>query len=333
MGVHLAAGVATAVGSLPHTDADAAADFVLERLPELPAIPSLPRRSPHEGILAHGLAGVAGIEIGDDGEVRVVVDRLDPSNPPALDLGDEAFGGLRAFLAAAAGRQGPVKWQVVGPVTLGLALGRRGAPPDVAFRVAADAVRAHLRSVYEWVADALPGCRQVVVIDEPGFCGVMDPGFPLPPEMAIDLASGALAAIEQKAVTGVHCCSEGDLAAIAAAGPAILSLPAVPALVEAGGHVCSFLEAGGWIAWGAVPTDGPVGTCVDRSWRDLSALWCSLVQVGCDAARVRSQAIVTPACGLAFHDEAQASSVLRLTVEIAERVREQAAASRVTVGA
>jgi hypothetical protein len=333
MGVHLAAGVATAVGSLPHTDAVAAADFVLERLPELPAVPSLPKRSPHEGILAHGLAGVAGVDVGDDGGVRIDVDQLDPSVPPALDLEHEAFGGLRAFLAAAAGRTGPVKWQVVGPVTLGLALARRGAPPELAFRVAAAAVRAHLRAVHTWVADALPSCRQVVVIDEPGFCGVMDPGFPLPPEMAIDLASGALAAIEQQAVTGVHCCSEGDLAAIAAAGPAILSLPAVPALVDAGGHVCSFLEAGGWIAWGAVPTDRPVGTCADRHWRDLSALWCSLVQVGCDAGRVRGQALVTPACGLALHDEAQAASVLRLTVEIAERVREQAAASRVTVGA
>ena len=332
MKVHLPAGVATGVGSLPHTDATAAADFVLELLPDLPAVPSLPMRSPRERILAHGLAGVGGIEIDDEGDVHVDVDRLDPSSPSRLDLADDAFGGLRAFLAAAAGRRGPVKWQVVGPVTLGVALVRRGAPADVAFGVAAGAVREHLRAVHGWIAEALPGCGQVVVIDEPGFCGVMDPGFPLPPETAIDLASGALAAIEQHAMTGVHCCSKGDWAAIAAAGPAILSLPVVPALLEVGGHLCTFLDAGGWIAWGAVPTERPVAGA-DRHWRDLSALWCSLVQVGCDPVRLRNQAIVTPACGLALHDDTQAASVLRLTVEIAERVHEQAAATRVTVGA
>jgi hypothetical protein len=333
MKVHLAAGVATGVGSLPHCDANAAAEFVLDLLPDLPAVPSLPRRSPHERILAHGLAGVPGVEIDDDGDVRLDADHLDPTVTPRLDLEQDAFGGLRAFLNAAAGRKGPVKWQVVGPVTLGVALVRRGAPVDVAFAVAAGAVRQHLQVVHGWIADGLPGCGQVVVIDEPGFCGVMDPGFPLPPETAIDLASGALAAIEQQAMTGVHCCSEGDLAAIAAAGPAILSLPADPALIEVGGHLCSFLDAGGWIAWGAVPTDRPVGAGADRHWRELSALWCSLVQAGCDAGRLRNQAIVTPACGLALHDDTQAASVLRLTVEIAERVHEQAMTRHVTVGA
>ena len=97
------------------------------------------------------------------------------------------------------------------------------------------------------------------MIDEPGFSGVLEPGFPIPPDTAIDLASGALAAIEQLAMMGVHCCADGDLAAIAATGPSILSVPVSGALVEVAGHLCSFLDAGGWIAWGAVPTDGPVG--------------------------------------------------------------------------
>ena len=42
MKVHVPAGVATGVGSLPHIDAAAAAEFVLLHQPDLPAIPSLP---------------------------------------------------------------------------------------------------------------------------------------------------------------------------------------------------------------------------------------------------------------------------------------------------
>ena len=160
MEVRMPAGVVTGVGSLPHTDARAAADFVLELLPELPAIPSLPQRSPAERILAHGLVGVRGVMIDDAGEVRVDIDRLDPLAAIRLEPEHDAFGGLRAFLDAAVGRRGPVKWQVVGPVTLGLALMRRGAPPALAFDVAIRAVREHLRTVRQWVADALPDARR-----------------------------------------------------------------------------------------------------------------------------------------------------------------------------
>ena len=323
MKVRVPAGVATGVGSLPHTDAAAAADFVLRLQPDLPAVPSLPMRSPAERILAHGLVGVRGVSIDDTGDVRIDADRLDPLAAIDLDPAHDAFGGLRGFLSAAAGRRGPVKWQVVGPVTLGLALVRRGTPPALAFDVAVRVVREHLRAVRQWVADALPACPQVVVIDEPGFSGVMDPGFPVPPDTAIDLVSGALAAIEAQAVMGVHCCAEGDWAAIAATGPLILSLPAQPALLEVAGHLASFLEAGGWVAWGAVPTDRPVGTA-DRYWTNLSALWCSLVGQGCDPVRLRTQALVTPACGLALHDVAQAEHVLLLTNELARRVHAQA---------
>jgi hypothetical protein len=170
------------------------------------------------------------------------------------------------------------------------------------------------------------------VIDEPGFSGVMEPGFPIPPDTAVDLASGALAAIEQQAMMGVHCCAEGDWAAIAATGPTILSIPAEQVLTEVAGHLGAFLDAGGWIAWGCVPTDRPVGPS-SRYWRDLSSLWCTLVQLGCDAARLRAQAMVTPACGLALHGVEQAAAVLRLTNDLAERMQAQCATPHLPVGA
>ena len=104
------------------------------------------------------------------------------------------------------------------------------------------------------------------------------------------------------------------------------------ALVEVAGHLCSFLDAGGWIAWGAVPTDGPVGRSPDRYWRELSALWCALVLQGCDPAGCAPAPSSRPACGLALHDEDQAATVLRLTNEVARKVQEQDLTSRLTVG-
>lgn len=331
--LRLPPGVVTGVGSLPHTDAAAAAAYVLERTPDLPAIPSLPRRSPHETMLGQAVVGVRGVRVTPDGGLDVDVSRMDATAKITPDLGHEAFGGLRAFLETARGRTQPVKWQFTGPVTLGLALTRQGVPAALAFDVAIRAVRVHLRALHKAVSEAMPLAHQVVVLDEPGMTAVLCPGFPVPPDSAIDLVSGALAAVEGTATAGVHCCGDGDWAALLATGPGLASMPVSADLVKVAGYLSAFLERGGWVAWGAIPTDRPVGTSADRYWRELTDLWCQLVSAGCDAVRLRRQAIITPACGLGLHDPSQADRVLRLAAEVGTRAGSQAAATRIMLGA
>jgi len=335
MRIELPTGAAMGVGSLPHRDAAAAVELVLTATPALPAIPSLPQRSPLEGMLAQGAVGMPGVHVDEDGQLHLNPlgrDRLDPDRPVETDLDSEAFGGFRAFLAAARGREGPVKWQVTGPVTLGLALVRAGAEASRAFAAATTAVRSRLSALAAAVADAMPRAPQLVVVDEPGLSGLSEPGFPLAADPAADLVSGALAVLEPHHVVGVHCCGPTDIGAVLAAGPAVLSVPAVPSLLASAGTLSAFLDSGGWVAWGAVPT-GPLGTGGDRWWRALADLWCELVRAGCDPVRLRRQALVSPACGLALHTDEQAVQVLDLTRQIAVKVRQQAAAARFSVGA
>jgi hypothetical protein len=337
MTVHLTAGAATGIGSLPHLDASAAAHLVLDRLPDLPAIPSLPQRSPAESMLGQVAAGVPGVAVAGGGRLLVDVPRLDPSARVVTDVDGDAFVGLRTFLvtAAAAGYRGPVKWQLTGPVTFGLGLVHAGVPADIAFAVAGRAVREHLLAVQIAVATALPGCPQVVLVDEPAMSGIMEPGFPLHPDHAIDLVSSALAVIDADpdALAGVHCCGHGDWAVILGTGPGVLSLPVRADVAAVAGYLAEFLEGDGWIAWGAIPTDGPVAPTADRYWRDLAELWCSLVQSGCDPARLRRQALVTPACGLGLHDVDAVGRILDLVDDVADRVHGQAVATRLSIGA
>jgi hypothetical protein len=42
---------------------------------------------------------------------------------------------------------------------------------------------------------------------------------------------------------------------------------------------------------------------------------------------------VTPECGLALHDLAQADRILRLTRRLADRVSDQVVATRISIGA
>lgn len=329
----LSAGAATSIGSLPHDDTEEAAAFIVEHQPELPAAPSLPSRSPLEGMIAQAAWGVAGVTVAGDGSVTVDPDRLDPEAPLRHPVGGEPFAGLRTFLRRTAGRTEPIKLQLTGPITLGLALCQAGAPHDLAFGVASAAVRSRAAALLDAAAAASPDAPLVVFLDEPGLTACGDARFPLHLDDTIDLVSGALAVLETVAVTGVHCCGPTDWRAVTLAGPRILSLPIDAGVDQSAGALGAFLDGGGWIAWGAVPTVGPVGDDGDLLWRRLAAVWCDLVRAGCDPVQLRAQSLITPACGLALHDVHQAAHLLALTRVVAERAADQAAGARFSVGA
>lgn len=321
-----------AVGSLPHLSFVDAITLSVSST-DIVTIPSLPKRSPAESMIAQALIGIDGVTAGQYGSIAVDPVRINSSSPVRTDLDHAAFGAFRSFLSCAAEFSGPVKWQMVGPITLGMSLTRAGVPATVAFEVAGRAVRGHVQNLLTAVAEALPHNQQIVVLDEPEFGAIREPGFPLAPDVAIDLLSGVLATIEPLAISGVHCCGTADFSSLVAAGPALVSVPASLNLVDSAGYIQRFLERGGWIAWGAVPTDGPIPLSAERPWKKLCELWCQLVQRGCNPALLRQQSLITPACGLGLHSPVVAERVLRINAELSARVRDQAAATRFAFGA
>lgn len=325
-------GIATGMGGLPHRDAAEAAEFVLEQM-ELAAIPTLPRRSPAEGSIAQAMVGMRGITVGQYGSISVDPARVDPLAPVVTDLHHDAFGGFRAFLEAARGRSGWVKWQVVGPVTLGQALMRAGVPMSVAFEAAVRCVRQRVEHLAAAVDTALPYCDQLVFVEEADLANLMDSGFPVAPDTAIDLVSGALAAVESVGVAGLHVCGLADIPSQLATGPAVLSVPVRAEVLESAGYLLRYMERGGFVAWGVVPTSGPIPTSAERPWRHLSKLWCDMVGLGADPALLRRQSIITPECGLSPHTPSVALRVHRIAAEVSSRVRDQASATGWVLGA
>ncbi|MEO7398411.1 MAG: hypothetical protein ABIW84_07595 [Ilumatobacteraceae bacterium] len=325
-------GMSMAIGSLPHLSLVDAVTLSVSST-DIVTIPTMPKRSPAESMIAQALVGIDGVTVGQYGAIAVDAARINTHSGVRTDLTNDAFGGLRSFLSCAEDFAGPVKWQIVGPLTLGLALMRAGVPASTAFDVAVRAVRAHVQNLLDAVTMALPDNEQIVVLDEPEFGSVREPGFPVAPDVAIDLLSGALAAIEPSAIAGVHCCGDADWAALMAAGPALLSMPARSSLIDSAGYIQRYLERGGWIAWGAVATDGPLPMSADRPWKKLCELWCQLVQRGCSPALLRQQSLITPECGLGNHSPHVAERILLINAELSRRVRDQAAATRFAFGA
>lgn len=337
------------IGSLPHTDPDAAAAFAVGEY-DIATVPSLPNRSPAEGMLAQAAASLPGIGAlatldgltlldATESPMPVGAIRADPLIADEVevdvDLEGDAFAGLRAFLDLfeAIGHDGkPVKWQFVGPVTLGVALHRAGLDVAEAFPLAARVVRENIVAISEAIADVLPTSEQIVVLDEPSMTALMSPAFPIAPDEADDLISTAMAAAGDR-IVGVHCCGPCDIATLLASGPKLISVPVHDELADYAGYLARFLDDGGLIAWGVVPVDRPVGPSSDRYWQALAELWCALVERGVDATLLRRNALISPMCGLANHQVSQARRLSRLSGEVARKVKDQAAATRFALGA
>jgi methionine synthase II (cobalamin-independent) len=328
-------GAVTSIGSLPHTDAHEAAAFVLAAHPVLPAAPQLPRRSPLEGMIAQAVRHLPGVTVAADGALSVDLDALDPAAVGPTTIDGPSHRGLLAFLDAVAGRTAPVKLQLTGPVTVARALFEAGAPRPLAIAVAAAGVRAYADALLSLVREKLPEAPLLVLVDEPGLARTMEgPSGEVDVEEVVDHLSSVLAVLEEHAVTGVHCCGPTDWQMPSAAGATVLAMPVEHDWVLASaGAINAHLDRGGWIAWGVVPTHEPLGADPDRLWRRLSATWCELVQAGCDPIELRTQALVTPACGLAGHGVSQAAHALHLASDIAARVTDQAVAVRLSAGA
>ncbi|HVM39904.1 MAG TPA: hypothetical protein VM618_03880 [Acidimicrobiia bacterium] len=328
----LTAGAATAMGSLPHRDPLEAARLALAATPRLPASPQLPNRSAHEGMLVQWLRALPEVVVAPDGAgFELDGDRI---GEPSPELDGEAHGGFLAFVDEAAAQAEPpsaVKTQLTGPLTLGMALADAGMPAPIAFERAAALVEGWAEVVTGHLDRRLSNTQPVVFLDEPALTAWQVGEGPIAREEAVDLLSSVLAGID--AVVGVHVCGDGDRRMAIEAGPEIVGVVAGPDVLPDAIAIGRYLDGGGWVAWGAVPTDRPVGDHAEHWWKALVGVWCELTVAGCDPVLLRQQSLITPACGLAGHGEEQAARVLDLAVEIGERVREQAVATRLSVGA
>ena len=288
---------ATAVGSLPHRDPVEAAELVLRALPDLPAAPQLPNRAAGELMLSQAADGLAGVTVTADGALDVDRDTLGVAD--VATFGDACWDGLLTFLRLTKDREGPVKLQLTGPVTLAVALVRGGAHANQAIRVASDAVRLRAAALL----DMADNDQVVLCLDEPAMADA-HPAIAVE-DVVVDVVEG----FAPTTVGGVHCCGDADWDTVLSRLPvnAVASIPlaAVPAAATA-----HFLARGGTVAWGAVPTTPPYVTDADDLWERLRPVLRDVINSGCTEDAVRTQSWITPECGLAGLTEAVAEDAL-----------------------
>ena len=332
-------GAATGVGSLPHRSVHDAAALRPARV--RPAgDPDAAAPLAGRGMIAQALVGIDGVTLGQYGSIAVDVDAPRPEAPgraPTSATTPSAACGRSSPTPRRGGSAARSSGSSSGPVTLGVALdaGRRAAPTPRSPSPCAPCA-SHLAALAD--RRGRRRCRsrrRSSWLDEPWFGELMQPGLPDRPR------PGDRPAVERdgRCRAGRHRRRallrrrRHRLAAGRRAGRCCRSR-SHPQLVDVAGYLAPVPRDGGRIAWGVVPTDGPIPTSSERPWRQLSDVWCELVSRGCDpVAAAPAQPRHARSAGSGCTRRRSPTGSCGLTREIGRRVNEQAVASRFALGA
>ena len=325
----LGAGMSVLVGSQPHPTMDEAIRAQVHAGIDLLTMPELILTGAQEGLLARGLLPLPEVNVDSLGNIELDVERMQEPLPSPSEWISE---NERIFLSHPLVAQSHgVKVQTVGPLTGATALIRAGMDPAQARTRAMQAGRARVSALSEALHRANPMGVRMVMVDEPVLATNIRDAAQI--EVDADLISGVLQAAERTTQTGIHCCGNVGLDTAFAAGCDVLCVVPTPDIFDHLAAIIRHTEADGYFAWGAVSTNGPVPEHADHSWESLVRVWCELSNRGVDPLLLRTQALLSPECGLGLHSASAAERVMEIVSELRGRVRDQVVATRLSLGA
>lgn len=341
--------IATGIGSLPHTDPIEAVQIVKRFFPDMPHWPQLPVNNSAEGLIGQYIAPLVRLGLVDkestsspffvrqsswldqltefyDQYLRVSEgdnEALSYFNfPPEYAKGFWAFidelsndGFLNAKF---------IKGQVTGPITLGLQLtdqNKRSSYYDEELR---DIVVKSIALQASWQVKTLSKFETPVVIfiDEPGLYAYgQSTHITLNKQEIIDELNIIVDIIHSSGGTaGIHVCASTDWGMLLESRIDILNFDAFEyfsTLSLYPEQIRSFLQRGGVLAWGIVPTSEKVLTYdADQLAQMLNGHIETLVGKGIDRDALCKQIMITPSCGVGTLKVETAKKVYRLTQEL-----------------
>jgi len=331
----------TAIGSMPYTNPDEACSIIMKYLPDIPAWPQLPQRSPKEDMIIQFSEGFPGVVIDGDkihiepsadfeSELEQIYIDCEQDNARGYGTSTEYAAGLHAFLSKAAGSK-IVKGQVTGPITWGLRVTSQDGLGILYDETLAETAAKFLRLKASWQENILREIspNTIIFVDEPYLVSLGSVFTPIPEEKVPILLEEVIKGI--KGVKGLHCCGNTNWSVLLDTAIDILSFDAYNYASSLSTHsdkVKSFLERGGSIAWGIVPNEEEALAKESLpSLRDrMEEAMAPFTRDGVKFRQLIAQGLITPSCGLESLSPEAASQALELTAKLSRDLRSRYAA-------
>lgn len=333
----------TGIGSLPHHNVDTALAFSFRM--GIPFLPQIPIRNPWEYMIPQALEGLPGLQTEKDGVVTLDVDIWRSRSAAFSERLTEAFSAsasdrasFELFEPSAAisscwqpfiwelceSRAPMAKIQIAGPMTAqwvlklsdGESLEKNPELSTQIYRLVLARSLAMTRRLQTH------GVQPLLYLDEPGLYALSSSN----PRHVLALQELRLlvqTVRKEGVLVGIHCCSNTDWSAVLGLGLHYLSLDTELSmknlLANHGDQVEAFLRAGGRFSLGVIPTarsSVPSSLSVHEIFARLldtfGEHWGAKPEL---VRRALSQAVYTPACGLALHSVTDSEFVLEALSE------------------
>ncbi|HEY87390.1 MAG TPA: methionine synthase [Dehalococcoidia bacterium] len=330
----------TIIGTMPHTDPQAACSQVLRYVKDIPAWPQLPKRSYMENMYVQFSQGFPGVVVKED---SIYIDRSQDLNKPLeklyaaylendadqFPISPDYATGLHSFLSLATLSPRTVKGQITGPVTWGLTVTDDSRRSIIYDDVLGDALPRFLRLKAAWQEKALSQIcpNTIIFVDEPYMAAFGSVSVPLSKERVISLLEEVFSGIT--GLKGVHCCGNTDWSVLLETSVDIVSFDTynyAQSLSLYPSEVKKFLDRKGAIAWGIVPNNEEalakesVASLKDR----LEEAMAPFTRKGIRFRQLLEQGLLTPSCGLAsLASEEAVDRALELLAQLSVTIRKR----------
>ena len=337
--------ITTGIGSFPHQDEKEVFRLIFKNFPEIPFWPQLPKRSFLEGMVVQYSEGFPSLRWnekeqrvwietsqGFEKEIEKFYQRFEEDDLEPYQITEDFATGLRILkdLSSEDHRKKIkyIKGQVTGPITFGLALADQEQKPIFYDPSLRDILVKHLSLKARWLEkkyhELFPGIPTIILFDEPSLSSFGSAFSGLNREDVVRSLNECFDAV--KGLKGIHCCGNTDWSVLLSTHLDILSFDAYDYLETLSLYpkdLKAFLERGGVLAWGIVPTSEAVlkedaQSLVKRFKEGVERL----SKKGIDPILLQ-RAIITPSCGTASLPIPLAEKVCELTAEVSKKLREK----------
>ena len=234
--------------------------------------------------------------------------------------------GLHAFLALTKGRRFDyLKGHVTGPLTFTLGLNDSRGRPVYYDEELREVYLMGLKAKVRWQVDVLKTrAREVIIfIDEPIASALGSTVYiTVQREESLRLLRETVQAVKSAgAIAGIHCCGRAEWPLLMDSGVDILNFDAYDygeTLAIFPSELKAFLEKGGMLAWGIVPTTEAVNSETPGSLRDVFLRRMEKLSQPVPESLLRERILLTPSCGTGSLSKKEAVAVFELLVSLKE---------------
>jgi len=338
-------GLATGIGSLPYKNAEEASDIVFKYLSQIPFWPQLPKRSLREGMVAQFGENFPCLEVTDDGllyraqnkegQLERFYAKIIEQDLAYFNISPNCSEGIYSFHNSLRSRNIDevrfIKCHITGPFTFAASVKDENGAMLLHDEIFLQAFTKGLAMKALWQASLFKEFNKdiIIFIDEP-YLGCFGSAYtPITRDKVVSCLRELTEGIKSKNIfIGIHCCGNTDWSIFTdVPGIDIINFDAFGFLdkfVLYAQDLKRFLQRGGAICWGIVPTQEFTGKEDPQQLiLRLNNGIDSLSNKGLDSDLIRERLFVSPSCGLGSLDVERADRILRVLNHLSKQLQLQ----------